>query len=115
MTALRHRLPSLPGERFGDLAVEAADDFAYHDPVDGSVSEAQGVRIMFSGGARIVFRLSGTGTSGATLRVYLEAYEPDAGRQDREPREALEGLIEAADRIAGISRRTGRDRPDVVT
>jgi phosphoglucomutase len=115
MTALRHRLPSLPGERFGDLAVEAADDFAYHDPVDGSVSEGQGVRIMFAGGARIVFRLSGTGTSGATLRVYLETYEPDVAGQGREVQEALSGLIEAADRIAGIARRTGRDRPDVVT
>jgi phosphoglucomutase len=115
MTALRHRLPSLPGERVGDLVVEAADDFAYHDPVDGSVSEAQGVRIMFAGGARIVFRLSGTGTSGATMRVYLETYEPDAARQGRDTQEALSGLIEAADRIAGIARRTGRDGPDVIT
>ncbi|MCO5147968.1 MAG: alpha-D-glucose phosphate-specific phosphoglucomutase [Aquamicrobium sp.] len=115
MAALRQKLPSLPGQRFGDLAVEAADDFAYRDPVDGSVSEGQGVRVLFAGGSRIVFRLSGTGTSGATLRVYLECYEPDAARHGRETQEALSGLIAAAERIAEISRRTGRDAPSVVT
>ncbi len=115
MAALRQKLPSLPGERFGGLAVEAADDFAYRDPVDGSVSEGQGVRVLFAGGSRIVFRLSGTGTSGATLRVYLECYEPDAARHGRETQEALSGLIAAAERIAEISRRTGRDAPSVVT
>jgi phosphoglucomutase len=114
MAALRQKLP-LPGQRFGDLAVEAADDFAYRDPVDGSVSERQGVRVLFVGGSRIVFRLSGTGTSGATLRVYLECYEPDAARHGRETQEALSGLIAAAERIAEISRRTGRDAPSVVT
>ncbi|MCO5156830.1 MAG: alpha-D-glucose phosphate-specific phosphoglucomutase [Aquamicrobium sp.] len=115
MAALRQKLPSLPGQRFGGLAVEAADDFAYRDPVDGSVSEGQGVRVLFAGGSRIVFRLSGTGTSGATLRVYLECYEPDAARHGRETQEALSGLIAAAERIAEISRRTGRDAPSVVT
>lgn len=115
MAALRQKLPSLPGQRFGDLAVEAADDFAYRDPVDGSVSERQGVRVLFAGGSRIVFRLSGTGTSGATLRVYLECYEPDAARHGRETQEALSGLIAAAECIAEISRRTGRDAPTVIT
>ena len=115
MAALREKLPTLLGERFGDLEVEAADDFAYRDPVDGSVSERQGVRVLFAGGSRIVFRLSGTGTSGATLRVYLECYEPDAGRHGRETQEALAGLIAAAERIAEISRRTGRDAPSVIT
>ena len=74
----------LRGERLGDLIVEHADDFSYRDPIDGSVSEKQGIRILFKGGARIVYRLSGTGTEGATLRVYLECYEPDPARHDRD-------------------------------
>ncbi len=115
MAALRDRLPALPGTRLGALPVEAADDFAYHDPVDGSVSERQGVRILFEGGSRIVFRLSGTGTSGATLRVYLERYEPDAARQALETQDALSDLIAAAEEVAGISRRTGRSAPSVIT
>ena len=112
---LRGRLSSLPGTRYGDLAVEAADDFAYHDPVDGSVSEHQGIRVLFEGGSRVVFRLSGTGTSGATLRVYIERYEPPEGRLDLDTQEALADLIAAADEIAGIRSRTGRDRPTVIT
>ena len=80
IAALRERLPRLRAERLGDLVVEHADDFSYRDPVDGSVSERQGIRILFEGGARIVYRLSGTGTEGATLRVYLESYEPDPAR-----------------------------------
>lgn len=115
MAALRGKLASLPGERFGALVVEAADDFAYRDPVDGSVSEGQGIRILFSGGARIVFRLSGTGTSGATLRVYLERHEPDTAKHDRETQEALAELIDAAERIGEIAVRTGRTEPSVVT
>ncbi|MCE3250444.1 MAG: phosphoglucomutase/phosphomannomutase family protein, partial [Geminicoccaceae bacterium] len=99
MAALRERLPQLAGERFGGLVVRHADDFSYEDPVDGSLSERQGVRILFEDGARIVYRLSGTGTAGATLRVYLEAYEPDPARHDQDPQAALRPLIELADRI----------------
>ena len=112
---LRDRLPSLPGQRFGDLTVETADDFAYHDPVDQSVSEHQGIRVLFEGGSRVVFRLSGTGTSGATLRVYIERYEPASGDLDLDTQAALADLIEAADAIAGIRDHTGRDAPTVIT
>lgn len=115
MAALREMLPQLPGTTFGGLAVETADDFSYHDPVDGSVSTGQGVRILFAGGSRIVFRLSGTGTTGATLRVYLECYQPDPARHGLDTQEALAGLIDAAERIAGISQRTGRTAPSVIT
>ena len=112
---LRGKLAALPGLKFAGLVVERADDFAYHDPVDGSVTERQGIRIIFAGGSRVVFRLSGTGTSGATLRVYIERYEPDPGRQGIETQVALADLIGAADEIAGIRRRTGRDAPSVIT
>ena len=120
MQELRQGLAALPGQRF-DLGAASpaeivlADDFAYVDPVDGSVSTGQGIRIGFDDGARIVFRLSGTGTEGATLRVYLERFEPDPARQDVATQQALGPLIAAAERIAGIRDRTGRDRPTVVT
>ncbi|SOC36877.1 phosphoglucomutase [Rhizobium subbaraonis] len=112
---LRARLADLPGKTFGGLTVEKADDFAYHDPIDKSVSEHQGIRILFAGGSRIVFRLSGTGTSGATLRVYIERFEPDAARHDIETQTALADLIAIADEIADIKGRTGRDAPSVIT
>ncbi len=112
---LRTQLASLPGQSFGPLKVEKADDFAYHDPVDKSVSEHQGIRVLFEGGSRVVFRLSGTGTSGATLRVYLERYEADSTRHNIETQEALADLIAAAEIIAGIRSRTGRDAPSVIT
>nr|CAD6599657.1 alpha-D-glucose phosphate-specific phosphoglucomutase [Rhizobium sp. Khangiran2] len=115
MDALRSRLSSLPGQSFGDLKVEAADDFSYTDPIDGSVSTRQGIRILFEGGSRVVFRLSGTGTSGATLRVYVERYEPDASRHGIETQAALADLIAVADEIAGIKTRTGRTGPNVIT
>lgn len=115
MAHLRDSLATLPGRRFGSLVVKAADDFAYADPVDGSVSRAQGVRVMFEGGSRIVYRLSGTGTVGATLRVYIERYEPATGALDREVADALADLITAADAIAEITSRTGRAAPDVIT
>lgn len=115
MEALEASLTTLPGTAFGSLVVEAADNFAYTDPVDGSVSMKQGIRVMFQGGSRIVFRLSGTGTEGATLRVYLERYEPAGGRLDEETPAMLEELIAAAEAIAAIERHTGRTAPDVVT
>jgi phosphoglucomutase len=112
---LRERIARLQGERLGNLAVEHADDFSYRDPIDGSVSERQGIRILFEDGSRIVYRLSGTGTEGATLRVYLETYEPDPARHDRDPQTVLRPLIRIADQLAGIRRRTGRDAPSVIT
>jgi phosphoglucomutase len=112
---LRGKLASLPGTKLRGLTVEKADDFAYHDPVDGSVSEHQGIRILFEGGSRVVLRLSGTGTSGATLRVYIERYEPDPARHDIETQAALADLIAAADDIAGIRAHTGRAKPSVIT
>ena len=115
MAELRAALETLPGRAFGPLTVRAADDFAYHDPVDGSVSAHQGVRVLFEGGSRVVFRLSGTGTSGATLRVYLERYEPADGVLDAETGAMLADLVAAADAIAGIARHIGRDAPDVIT
>jgi phosphoglucomutase len=112
---LRASLPGLPGRRFAGLEVASADDFAYTDPTDGSVSSKQGVRIGFSNGARAVFRLSGTGTEGATLRLYVEAFEADPSRHDLDPAVVLADVVAAADAIAGIRERTGRTAPDVVT
>jgi phosphoglucomutase len=108
-------LPALPGTAHGPLVVAAADSFSYADPVDGSISANQGLRVMFEGGSRIVFRLSGTGTEGATLRVYLERYEPVSGTLDAGTPDMLADLIAAADAIAAIVRHTGRTAPDVVT
>jgi phosphoglucomutase len=115
MAELRGRLATLPGTAVQGLTVAFADDFSYTDPVDGSVSRNQGIRIGFAGGSRIVFRLSGTGTEGATIRVYLERYEDDPARLAQETPDALADLILAADAIAGIGRHTGRAAPDVVT
>ena len=115
MAGLRGRLDTLPGTVLGELSVEAADDFAYRDPTDGSVSARQGVRLLFAGGSRVGFRLSGTGTSGATLRVYLERYEPSDGALDRDTGDALVPIVAAAEQVAEIARHTGRDAPDVVT
>jgi phosphoglucomutase len=113
--ALREKTATLPGKTFGPYKVEAADDFAYHDPVDGSDAEHQGVRVMFEGGARIVYRLSGTGTVGATLRVYIEHYEPPSGKLDQETQAALAGLIKVARDLGEIEKRTGRNAPTVIT
>lgn len=115
VTALRAKLDSLPGTTINGLTVTAADDFAYHDPIDHSVSKNQGIRILFEGGSRIVFRLSGTGTSGATLRLYVERYEPDASRHGIETQAALADLIAAAEELAEIKRYTGMDEPTVIT
>jgi len=115
MDALRARLPTLPGQKLGKLTVEAADDFAYHDPVDGSDTKAQGIRVMFQGGSRIVYRLSGTGTVGATLRVYIERYEPESGDLGEDAQTALAELIGLSRSLAEIEKRTGRKEPSVVT
>ena len=115
MAELRARLPDLPGQSFAGLTVSKADDFAYSDPVDGSTTEHQGIRIFFRENARAVFRLSGTGTVGATLRVYLERFEEDPAKHGLEPQEALAAVIAAAGDIAEIARRLGRDAPDVRT
>jgi phosphoglucomutase len=112
---LRAALPGLPGQKFGQYEVEYADDFSYTDPIDGSVSNRQGVRIGFKDGSRIVFRLSGTGTQGATLRLYLESYEADASKHDQDPQVALGDLIKLADRLAGVRECTGMDVPTVIT
>ncbi|MFQ6547990.1 alpha-D-glucose phosphate-specific phosphoglucomutase [Aestuariibius sp. 2305UL40-4] len=115
MERLVRELASLPGREVQGMTIEAADEFAYDDPVDNSRSEGQGVRVMFEGGARIVFRLSGTGTEGATLRVYLEDRVEGPEGLDRDPAEALATVIAAADEIARIREMTGRDGPDVTT
>jgi len=108
-------LPGLQGQSFGPLVVAGADSFTYSDPVDQSVSRNQGLRVLFVGGSRVVFRLSGTGTEGSTLRVYLERYEPAGGALDAETPDMLADLIAAAEAIAGIQRHTARTAPDVVT
>jgi 4-alpha-glucanotransferase len=115
MDDLRARLAALPGQSFGGLTVESADDFAYHDPVDGSTTSKQGVRIGFAGDARAVFRLSGTGTEGATLRVYMERFEADPAKHGLDAQEALADVIAAARAVAGIGERLGREGPDVRT
>ncbi|MCB1727405.1 MAG: alpha-D-glucose phosphate-specific phosphoglucomutase, partial [Gammaproteobacteria bacterium] len=115
MNALRERLPQLPGTVLEGLEIAYADDFSYTDPIDGSVSANQGIRVGFADGSRVIFRLSGTGTVGATLRVYLESYEPDAGRQLLDPQTALAPLIRIANELADIQQRTGRSAPDVIT
>ena len=113
MKFLRDKLPKLKGEKAGVLAVATADDFAYHDIVDGSNTAKQGIRIVFEDGSRVIYRLSGTGTAGATLRVYIEKYEAkDLGL---ETQSALSGLISFARGLAGIAERTGRMEPTVIT
>ncbi len=96
-------------------SLNICDDFSYTDPIDGSVSTGQGIRIMFTDGSRIVFRLSGTGTEGATLRLYLEAYEPDVSKQDVDAQVALAELIAIAQQVSELHVRTGRDKPTVIT
>ena len=115
MVELRASLPGLAGQVVEELTIAEADDFAYTDPVDGSVSRAQGVRILFVDGSRIVMRLSGTGTEGATLRLYLERYSAGPAGLDLDPQQALAPIIRAAHQLAGILRHTGRTDPNVVT
>ncbi len=113
--AMADKLPGLAGQTLADRRVALADDFSYTDPVDGSVSKSQGLRIVFDDGSRIVYRLSGTGTTGSTLRVYIERYEGDPSRHAQDTQAALADLIALADELAQIRARTGRQQPDVVT
>ncbi|MGB7597460.1 MAG: alpha-D-glucose phosphate-specific phosphoglucomutase [Gallionella sp.] len=115
MKLLHERFAELRGAQFGNLQVRECDDFSYTDPVDGSVSAGQGVRIMFTDGSRIVFRLSGTGTGGATLRIYLESFEPDVSRHHLDAQQLLAGLIGIASQISELRERTGREKPTVIT
>ena len=115
MKALAARLPTLQGTALAGRRVEVADDFAYTDPVDGSVSRHQGLRLVFDDGSRIVWRLSGTGTAGATLRVYIERFTEDPALMAQDPQQAMADLIALADTLAGVREHTGRAAPDVVT
>ena len=112
---LRRRFAELAGRNFGGRRLRTCDDFSYTDPVDQSVSEHQGLRLLFEDGARIVYRLSGTGTEGATLRIYIEAFEPDPARQESDPQLALADLIDTANEVVELASRTGRHAPDVIT
>jgi phosphoglucomutase len=112
---LNDQLPTLVGKEFGNYQVEYADDFSYTDPIDQSISKNQGIRIGFTDGSRIIFRLSGTGTQGATVRVYLESYEPNSTKHLLDPQDALAELIQIADRIAQIHHFTAMDTPTVIT
>ena len=107
--------PTLVGQAFAGRTIATADDFAYTDPVDGSLTSGQGLRLLLDDGSRVVLRLSGTGTQGATLRVYLESYVPPSGNLSQDPQAALADLITAIDQLAEIKTRTGMDRPTVIT
>ncbi|MCK5354814.1 MAG: alpha-D-glucose phosphate-specific phosphoglucomutase [Methyloprofundus sp.] len=115
MDHLRSQLASLAGQSFAQYTVQYADEFSYTDPIDNSVSSQQGIRIGFEDGSRIIFRLSGTGTVGATLRIYLEKYEADANKHDQDPQDALAELIELAEQFCEVKKRTGRVEPTVIT
>ncbi|NOR80910.1 MAG: alpha-D-glucose phosphate-specific phosphoglucomutase, partial [Methyloprofundus sp.] len=115
MDHLRGQLSALAGQSFGHYTVQYADEFSYTDPIDNSVSKQQGIRIGFADGSRIIFRLSGTGTVGATLRIYLEKYEADANKHDQDPQDALAELIELAEQFCEVKKRTGRIEPTVIT
>ena len=112
---MRSLVPIITGKQFGKYRVNYADDFSYTDPVDGIISNKQGIRINFTDGSRIVFRLSGTGTKGATLRIYIESYESNIKRQNMDPQKALEDLITLSNEIALVRQFTGREKPTVIT
>ena len=112
---IKAQFESLPNQTFGKYTVKTCDDFSYTDPIDGSVSTGQGIRILFSDGSRIVFRLSGTGTEGATLRIYLEAFDPNVANHHLDAQVALAEMIEIALKISQLKQRTGRDKPTVIT
>ena len=115
INSLREKLPTLSGQVVANMEISFADDFTYKDPVDNHVSKHQGIRIFFKNGDRLIFRLSGTGTVGATLRVYMEHFEPNPAKHDIPVQTVLEPLAKAANLIAEIEKRTGRTKPDVIT
>ena len=103
------------GDKFGAYTLDFADDFEYTDPIDGSVASKQGLRFVFTDGSRIIFRLSGTGSSGATIRLYVEQYETDAKKQLVDAQQALAPLIGVALTVSKLKEFTGRDKPTVIT
>ena len=111
----RHLDPSTVGKRFGNFTIKSCDDFQYKDPVDSSISSNQGIRFIFSDGSRLVFRLSGTGSSGATIRVYIDRFEGDKAKQDMDPQAALKDFVKIALEISQLEKFTGRDKPSVIT
>lgn len=115
MAHIKAQFETLPNKTLGKYLVKTCDDFSYTDPIDGSISSGQGIRILFSDGSRIVFRLSGTGTEGATLRIYLEAYEPDVKNHHLDAQVALADMIQIALEISELKQRTGREKPTVIT
>lgn len=115
MAHIKSQFSVLPNQAFGQYTVNTCDDFSYTDPIDGSISTGQGIRILFKCGSRIVFRLSGTGTEGATLRIYLEAYEPDVKNHHLDAQVALGEMIQIASQISQLKQRTNRDAPTVIT
>ncbi|MEQ1597964.1 MAG: alpha-D-glucose phosphate-specific phosphoglucomutase [Methylotenera sp.] len=115
MAHIKAQFSALPNQKFGKYTVKNCDDFSYTDPIDGSVSSGQGIRILFTDGSRIVFRLSGTGTEGATLRIYLEAFEPNVENHHLDAQVALSEMIQIALEISELKQRTGRDKPTVIT
>jgi phosphoglucomutase len=115
MAHLKDQFEQLPGQRYGSYQVKFCDDFSYTDPIDASISTGQGLRILFEDGSRIVFRLSGTGTEGATLRIYLEAFEPDPAKHGQDAQQALAELIVIANELSELKQRTGREQPTVIT
>ena len=112
---LESMLPSLVGQAFAARTISTADNFSYTDPIDGSVTSGQGLRILLDDGSRVVVRLSGTGTKGATIRVYLESYVPSSGDLNQDPQVALADMITAINDLAEIKQRTGMDQPTVIT
>lgn len=112
---IHDQFDTLLDKKFGHYQVESCDNFAYTDPVDGSISKQQGIRILFTDGSRIVFRLSGTGTEGATIRIYLEAFEPNVANHHLDAQEALQEMIQIALQISDLKALTGRDKPTVIT
>ena len=112
---LEAMLPNLKGQPFAGGTIRDADNFSYTDPIDNSVTKGQGLRILLEDGSRVVIRLSGTGTKGATIRVYLESYVPNSGDLNQDPQVALGEMIRAINDLAEIEQRTGMDRPTVIT